>query len=119
MIAESSDDAVALSPSLPAISYSFARRHGVVLRIEGEGVLASLRDGADPTILIEVKRHVDGKLGVEQVSEAVFDQLLSETYAMNGDAAAAAADTLRSGSDLDLIASGIPTAAAAASPFMA
>ena len=110
MIADNSDDAVALAPRLPAISYSFARKHGVVLRLDGDRPVASLREGADPAILIEVKRHLDGAMGVEKVSEAAFDQLLSTTYAMNGDAAAAAADTLRSGSDLDLIASGIPTA---------
>lgn len=104
-------DAPALSVALPAISYSFARRHGVVVRADGERPVASLREGADPAILIEVKRHITGDLGVERVSEAAFDQLLSSTYAMNGDAAAAAADTLRSGGgDLDLIASGIPTA---------
>ncbi len=105
-----SDDAPSLSAILPAISYSFARRHGVVLSAQGERPVASLCEGADPAILIEVKRHVQGDLGVERVSEAAFDQLLSSTYAMNGDAAAAAADTLRSGGELDMIASGIPTA---------
>lgn len=93
----------------PAIPYAFARRHGVVLQAGESGPLASLRAGADPTILIEVKRHVGPTLAVEQVSEDAFDRLLSATYAMNGDAAAAAADTLTSG-ELDLIASGIPTA---------
>lgn len=105
-----SDEAQALSALLPAISYSFARRHGVVVRIADERPMASLREGADPSILIEVKRHVSGAMGVERVSEAAFDQLLSSTYAMNGDAAAAAADTLRAGGELDMIASGIPTA---------
>ncbi len=110
MNAEDPRDALALSPRVPAISYSFARKHGVLLRFDGERAMASLRDGADPVILIEVKRNLDGEMGVERVSEAAFDQLLSSAYAMNGDAAAAAADTLRSGGELDLIASGIPTA---------
>jgi general secretion pathway protein E len=105
-----SDDAPTLRAAPPAIPYSFARRHGVVLNAAGERPVVSLREGADPLILLEVKRHVGSELGVERVSETVFDQLLSSTYAMNGDAAAAAADTLRSGGDLDLIASGIPTA---------
>ncbi len=110
MTSTHSDDGLALSAVLPAISYSFARRHGVVLRAQGQRPVASLCEGADPAILIEVKRHVGGDMGVERVSEAAFDQLLSSTYAMNGDAAAAAADTLRSGGELDMIASGIPTA---------
>lgn len=96
--------------TLPAIPYAFARRHGVVLQDNGTGPVASLRAGADPAILIEVKRHVGPALAVEQVSEDAFDRLLSSSYAMNGDAAAAAADTLRNGGELDLIASGIPTA---------
>ena len=110
MNAEDPRDALALSPRVPAISYSFARKHGVLLRFDGERAVASLRDGADPAILIEVRRNLDGEMGIERVSEAAFDQLLSSAYAMNGDAAAAAADTLRSGGELDLIASGIPTA---------
>ena len=105
-----SEDAPSLSAKLPAISYGFARRHGVVLGSQGARPVASLCEGADPAILIEIKRHVQGDMGVERVSEAAFDQLLSSTYAMNGDAAAAAADTLRSGGELDMIASGIPTA---------
>jgi hypothetical protein len=60
VIADNSDDAVALAPRLPAISYSFARKHGVVLRLDGDRPVASLREGADPAILIEVKRHLDG-----------------------------------------------------------
>lgn len=101
----------ALASDTPlAVPYAFARRHGVIVQ-EGEGgPVASLREGADPTILLEVKRHVGEGLSVEKVSESAFDQLLSRTYAINGDAAAAAVDTLRTGGELDLLASGIPTA---------
>jgi general secretion pathway protein E len=96
--------------ALPAVPYGFARRHGVILQHGEGGPVASLREGADPLILVEVKRHVGSGLAVERVSEAAFDQLLSRTYAINGDAAAAAVDTLRSGGELDMLASGIPTA---------
>lgn len=96
--------------AFPVIPYAFARRHGVVLQVDGDRPVASLREGANPAILVEIKRHVGAGLGVQRVGAAAFDQLLSATYAMNGDAAAAAADTLRNGGELDMIASGIPTA---------
>lgn len=96
--------------ALPAVPYAFARRHGVVLQHGDAGPVASLREGADPIILTEIRRHLPEGLSVSRVSEAEFDQILSRTYAINGDAAAAAADTLRSGGELDMLASGIPTA---------
>ncbi len=95
---------------LPVVPYAFARRHGVILQQREAGTVASLREGADALILTEVRRHIHGQLAVERVSEAEFDRILSQTYAINGDAAAAAVDTLRSGGELDLLASGIPTA---------
>jgi general secretion pathway protein E len=95
---------------LPVVPYAFARRHGVILQRREAGTVASLREGADALILTEVRRHIHGQLSVERVSEAEFDRILSQTYAINGDAAAAAVDTLRSGGELDLLASGIPTA---------
>src|SRR3546814_16339732 len=41
------------------IPYGFARAHGVVIAPDGEGGwLATLREGADPAVLIEVKRYL-------------------------------------------------------------
>ena len=87
--------------TLPALPYGFARRHGVVL--EDEDAVA-LREGADPEILIEVRRHLGRSFAVKPVSPAAFDELLSSVYAMDGAAAAMAAGSLGADSALDLIA---------------
>ncbi|MEK6637482.1 MAG: ATPase, T2SS/T4P/T4SS family [Pseudomonadota bacterium] len=93
------------------LPYGFARKFGVVIdRMDGETVSVSLREGADPHILLEVRRHLARAFGVSHVSPARFDELLSTTYAMDGEAAAMAAGSLGLGDDLDLIAGGMPSA---------
>ncbi len=96
---------------LLSIPYSFARKFGVVVN-EGanDHVAVSLRAGADPRVLLEVKRHLSRPFAVDHVSAERFDDLLSTSYAMDGEAAAMAAGTLGLGDDLDLIAGGMPTA---------
>jgi general secretion pathway protein E len=94
-----------------SLPYGFARKFGVVIdRIDGEVLGVSLREGADPHILLEVRRHLARTFSVSHVSPARFDELLSTTYAMDGEAAAMAAGSLGLGDDLDLIAGGMPTA---------
>jgi general secretion pathway protein E len=90
------------------IPYAFARQHGVVLAGSGDGGWhASLRQGADPAVLIEVKRHVTGPLRVSLLDGDAFDQLLSRHYAV--DASTAMAGSMADG-DLDGLASGLPSA---------
>ncbi len=101
----------AIDGQRPSLPYGFARKHGVVIdRVDGETIGVSLREGADPHILLEVKRHLSWPFAVSHVSAAHFDELLSTTYAMDGEAAAMAAGSLGLGDDLDLIAGGMPTA---------
>ena len=103
-------DLIAPSPLL-TIPYSFARKFGVVVNAgANDHDAVSLRAGADPRVLIEVKRHLVRPFSVELVSAERFDDLLSTSYAMDGEAAAIAAGTLGLGDDLDLIAGGMPTA---------
>ena len=41
------------------IPYAFAREHGVVIAPDkGDSWLATLREGSDPAVLIEVKRYL-------------------------------------------------------------
>ncbi len=92
------------------IPYGFARKFGVALLRADDGHLAvGLREGEDPRVLIEVRRFMAKPFDVEWVPPEAFDRLLSERYAMDGDAAAAAAGSLGL-DDLDLIAGNIPTA---------
>ena len=87
-----------------ALPYAFARRFGVCL--SGEKV--ALREGSDPRALIEVRRVLRRPFDVEVVAPTAFDRLLSDNYAMDGQATAAAAVGM--GDELDLLAEGLPTA---------
>jgi general secretion pathway protein E len=93
-------------PDLPQVSlpYAFARRFGTVV----DGARVALRQGADPKALIEVRRVLGRPFDVEVVEPAQFDRLLSDRYAMDGQATALAAVGV--GDELDLLADGIPTA---------
>lgn len=97
---------------LPALTvpYAFARRHGVVVdHSEAEGALTvTMREGADPRILIEVRRYLARPFVVEKVAVPAFDRLLSDHYAMDGQANALAAVGM--GDELDSLAGDLPTA---------
>ena len=61
------------SPAPVDIPYGFARTHGVVIaQGEGGAWLATLREGADPAVLIEVKRYLSQPLRVATASVADF-----------------------------------------------
>jgi general secretion pathway protein E len=92
------------------IPYAFALKHGVLLAGERDGApLVALRDGADPRILIEVRRHLTRAFAVDPVSASRFDELLADHYAM--DSRAAMAGAIAAGEDsLDLLATDLPTA---------
>ncbi len=94
-----------------AIPYGFARRFGVVLSTPvGGALVAAFREGGDPRALLEVRRQLGRGFAVETIPADAFDRLLSEHYALDGEAAAAAAGSLGLGDDLALIAGDLPTA---------
>ena len=92
-----------------SIPYSFARKHGVVLRGQPEptdGISLVFRAGGDPRSLLEVRRYLGFDFDVKTVEAAEFDRFLSEHYAASGGAAA----ELQAGSDeLDILAADIPS----------
>jgi general secretion pathway protein E len=92
------------------IPYAFALRHGVVLQRQVSGAFRiALREGSDPRVLIEVRRHLAKSFDVDFVTAARFDELLSDHYTMDSNAAMAGA--LAVGEDsLDILATGLPTA---------
>ncbi|MEG3085798.1 ATPase, T2SS/T4P/T4SS family [Sphingomonas sp. PB4P5] len=103
------------APILPlemlAIPYAFARRFGVVLQAhEGSHAAIAMRAGSDPKVLLELRRHLARPFDVEFVAAEEFDRLLSDRYAMDGQAAAVAAGTLGLGDELDMLAGDMPTA---------
>ena len=99
------------APPTAAIPYAFARRFGVVLDSDDVGQLTiAMREGSDPKVLLELRRHLARPFDVGFVSAEAFDRLLSERYAMDGQAAAMAAGSLGLGDELDLLADHLPTA---------
>ena len=97
-----------LSPLLD-LPYNFANTHGVVLRHENENrITVALREGADPLMLLEVRRYLAMPFDVEMVDQTVFDRYLSDHYAMDGSAAAMAGSI--GTSDSDLLSDMLPSA---------
>ncbi|MDB5688936.1 MAG: ral secretion pathway protein, partial [Sphingomonas bacterium] len=70
------------------LPYAFARRFGVAIADDGDaGTIVALREGADPKALIEVRRVLGRRFAVERAGVERFDRILSERYAMDGQAA--------------------------------
>jgi len=92
------------------IPYGFARRFGVAIVSAGDQHLAvAVREGDDPRALLEVRRFLARPFHIEFVSRERFDRILSERYAMDGQAAADLGGSL-AGDELSLLASDIPSA---------
>lgn len=100
-------------PRLVDIPYGFARRFGVVLlprRADEDRPAIALREGGDPRVLIEVRRHLAQGFDVEIADATTFDKYLSQHYAMDGTAAAVANAMGVPVDELDLLATDLPTA---------
>jgi len=97
------------------IPYAFARKHGVVIvsgqeDVDGARLKVALREGGDPRVLVEVRRHLARSFDVALVDQKAFETLLSDHYAHDGAVAAMAGSLAMGGDDLDLIAGDMPTA---------
>ena len=78
-------EGVALPDRMIAIPYAFARRFGVALEIgEGSHLSIAMREGSDPKVLLELRRHLARPFDVSFVTPEDFDRLLSDRYAMDG-----------------------------------
>ncbi len=97
------------NPPLLDLPYGFAKMHGVVLRHEDENrIVVAMREGADPLMLLEVRRYLAMPFDVEIADSATFDRYLSDHYAMDG-SAAAMAGTIGAGNS-DLLSDMLPSA---------
>ncbi|MDQ0837682.1 general secretion pathway protein E [Sphingomonas faeni] len=92
------------------IPYAFARKFGVVVdHTDTDSHLTiAMRAGADPKVLLELRRYLARPFDVTFVEQIAFDRLLSNVYAMDGQANALAAVGM--GDELDLLAGDMPTA---------
>ncbi|WP_420469557.1 type II secretion system ATPase GspE [Brevundimonas sp. FT23042] len=94
----------------PTLPYGFAKRHGVILLDAGEVAVVGLREGADPSALIETRRVLGRPLRIAPLPQAAFDRQLSEVYA--GDHLNAAdGDDLAMPGGLEGLVDDIPAAA--------
>jgi general secretion pathway protein E len=93
-----------IDPPPAVIPYGFARRHGVALRLEDDALVVVRREGSDPKILIEVQHFLKREFSLEIADPAAFDRILSDVYAVSGDAVAQAAGSFGNGAGLDLLA---------------
>ncbi len=110
-VAVTEAEELVVSKPLLDIPYAYARDNGVLLvGSEAERLRVALREGANPEALLEVRRHLAMPFDVDMVSPTRFDELLSEHYAVEGGAAAQAAQFGVDGAALDDIAGDIPSA---------
>ena len=73
------------------LPYAFAKTHGLVIRHESnDRLVVAMREGADPIMLLEVRRFLAMPFDVEMSDNQTFDRYLSDHYAMDGSAAAMA-----------------------------
>ena len=96
-----------LGPLVADLPYGFARANGVAVAAGDGDIAVALRSGADPTVLIEVRRYLGCSFTLRQVDSAEFDRLLHERYAIDESAAGLAGSI--EGADLDSLA-GMPSA---------
>ena len=102
---------VPIAPPAAQIPYGFAKRFGIAVVAEEDGRIdVVLREGADPRALIEVRRYLARPFQVAFTPAEQFERILSERYAMDGQAAADAAGSLGLGDELSHLASDLPTA---------
>jgi general secretion pathway protein E len=99
----------ATAPSIPALTFAFAKRHGVFVQKMGESAAdAVYRTGASPASIAEVRRYVGIPLQLKRVDPEQFDQLLRERFEANNDAAAHMAGGFDDEMDLAHIAQDLP-----------
>ncbi len=110
MFLRPADGTVMIADDPFPIPYGFALKHGVVLGDAVDGTRrVAMREGSDPRVLIELRRHVGAGFAVEVVPAGRFDELLSDHYAVSSQAAMAGAIAVGQDS-LDILATDLPTA---------
>jgi general secretion pathway protein E len=96
--------------ALVDLPFALAREAGLLPLPREDGTLeVAMREGADPTRLIELRRHLGQPFDLRQVATAEFDRLLQDRYALGG-SAAGLAQSIGGEDGLDALASGLPTA---------
>ncbi|VAW95336.1 General secretion pathway protein E [hydrothermal vent metagenome] len=74
-------DVETASPGARKLPYTYAKRHGVIVsNITPLAIEVTLRQDADNTPLLELRRHYKRNLKLNTVDAAAFDKLIQEKY---------------------------------------
>jgi len=97
------------TPVARALPFSFAKRHGVLIRdiVDGKAD-AVYREGASPISLAEARRFAGIPLKLTRVTAEVFDTLLQQTYEQGSHAAMQMVGNLDEHTDLLQVAQDLP-----------
>jgi general secretion pathway protein E len=96
-------------PTARALPFSFAKRHGVLIREVIDGKADTIyREGASPTSLAEARRFAGIPLKLTRVSQEAFDGILQQTYEQGSHAAMQMVGNLDEHTDLLQVAQDLP-----------
>lgn len=94
--------------SSPALSYSFARLHGIVMAENADGIpVLAHRPGVAREALLEARRAVGTPIQPSPLSTDEFTRLIAKTYAQS-DLSQSADAAISDPEDLSQLASGLP-----------
>lgn len=98
-----------LSAPIKRPSYSFARRHGVLLESDADNrPCVIFRPGVTASVFLELRRALGTSFRAEQVSAETFEKRLSRNYERGSSGALDAVDDLGEDADLASIADSLP-----------
>jgi general secretion pathway protein E len=104
-----SDPVASHMPVARALPFSFAKRHGVLIReIDGGAADAVYRSGASPLSLAEARRFAGVPLRLTRVTAEEYDSLLQQTYEQGSQMAMQMAGDLGEHTDLLQVAQELP-----------
>ncbi|MEJ0100557.1 MAG: type II secretion system ATPase GspE [Pseudomonadota bacterium] len=102
-------DAQQLATPVKVLPFAFARRHGIVLREQRDGVAyCAVRINANAAAVVETRRLLRLPLSLERVSDEEFERLLQSAYEGGAGTLAAAGGGLDENSDLTHLAQDLP-----------
>jgi general secretion pathway protein E len=100
---------VPAADNAPPLSFSFARRHGVIVTYGEDGDLkAIVRRGSSPSSLSEVRRITNAALKMELVDADEFEQLLQKIYESDNNSARQMVEGIEDDTDLLQVAQDLP-----------
>ncbi|CAA0109506.1 Type II secretion system protein E [Halioglobus japonicus] len=105
------DAPVASAPVRPAIPFTFAQQHGVLLDATDEGAALVVHLGEPKiTVLTELRRMLGAPFALQSVPESDFKRRLTLAYQRNNNEAVQMAEDIGADVDLSRLADAIPDA---------